>query len=131
MYNSRSKLSRNELAQVLLETLEKAGFQRLGSVANEEIYFRDEGRFRVKVYTTIRSAGVGAGHARPKGRDSIKVSATRIVDGNEIGWIKTTPVHRVGDIHDIANRMLGRMRLAWGDALVRCRREGILPRGSK
>lgn len=127
-YNSRSKESRNALAWELRIMLKAANFERLPSrrKGEEEIYFRDEGRFRVKVFTSIRTEGVGKGHARPKGKDSIKVCATRMLaNGQEIGWISTTRVNRVGEISSIMQRTLKSMRGVWKEGLQRCVRDGI------
>jgi hypothetical protein len=101
-------------AETLRATFEKAGFCLVHSAAGyEEVYARShhvDTRYVVKVYSTIPKAGT---KARGRGKDAIRVVA--VFDGAKTyGVFKAKRVHRMGSVEATIERMLGRMREAYG-----------------
>lgn len=105
----------------LREALEKAGFVRATDLKyTEEVYERVHHRnpdFRVRVYTSI-----ACGATRGCGKDAIRVVALRnpsVLERearrtNLTCVHKATRVHRTGTVEGVLERMLGRMREAYG-----------------
>ena len=69
---------------------------------------------RVLVYTSI---DLRSREMRVVGEDAVRVCGVRLFpDGSTRGIIKRKRVNRVGDVGAIPNRMLDRMRSAYGEA---------------
>ncbi|MAF25887.1 hypothetical protein CL634_09980 [bacterium] len=129
-YDPTFPMLRQMLALSIVNRLEDAEFEevklspkppkyrRRGSARQERVYERNvdkAGRLKVKVYTTV----VGGTdeiplEVRHSGKDAIRVCGTyRMRSGGERGIISERRVNRTGNIDDIVERMLGRMRETW------------------
>lgn len=132
-YNPESYEHRCELARVLVSTLDESGFvhENQGK-RGEAIYSREipGKRIRVLVYSTIEGNAV-----RAVGKDAIRVTAVYTCnDGTERSVGKAEGrVYRTGQISDIPERMLGRMREVWAKANTgeRCNKCGAPKAESK
>jgi hypothetical protein len=120
-YDPRNLADRRNLAAAVIKALHNADFM--------EEYVEDKGvkervftraitganNTRVAVYTGVVGEGDRA-ECRKVGADAIRVCvlyrSTRT--DKEQGIIKTTRVHRTGEVEAVIERMLGRMREAWG-----------------
>jgi len=121
-YDPNIPMLRELLALQILEVLDTAGFterQRSATApAGEKIYERTEGLppgMKILVYTTVVGGEMGFPYiARESGKDAIRVAAVYLTkDGKTRGLSKETRTNRTGNIEDIADRMLQRMRSAW------------------
>lgn len=124
-YDPKLGLLRQMLALSIVNKLEEAGFVEEPNPAvvappkAEKIYSRVVGdpthRMRVLVYTTVFGGTLDMPlDVRKEGRDAIRVCGVYITkDGETKGLVKERRVHRVGNIEDIVERMLTRMRDAW------------------
>ena len=129
-YDPNFPMLRQMLALSIINKLEDAKFKNLklspkppryrrrGSSRQERVYERSidpNGRLKVKVYTTV----IGGTEDMPlevrhNGKDAIRVCGTyRMRNGKEHGIISERRVHRVGNIDEIVDRMIQRMRETW------------------
>lgn len=121
-YLPESPSSREALAIKLLAGLTQAGFKPIDVPECEEaVYERvgphKSGRVTIRVYTTVIPAR-GTLEVRPSGSDAIRVavlytSKRALVRHKERGLNSEVRVHRTGQIEEIAERMLERMRSSW------------------
>ncbi len=110
-YDPKSQLARIHLETVLCQTLEDAGFaQEFKEGTNEMIFSRPvRGERRVIVYTgCVENSG-----ARASGKDAIRVCGLMSHNGVDRGLCKAKRVNRTGEIDNISERMLSRMREIW------------------
>ncbi len=122
-YDPNLQILREMLALSIMGKLDECGFIETGfdDKTREKVYARsipDTG-ISVKVFTTIVDREV-----RGEGKDAIRVCATYAAkDGKDKGIVKSTRVHRTGNIDEIVDRMYGRMRETWKAASTgdRCR----------
>jgi hypothetical protein len=121
-YNPLDSKSRQTLQAKVIMTLADAGFNEVSfEGTNERVFARDvhDTDARVLVYTSIVN-----GKTREVGRDAIRVCAVRPMtnstDKTERGIVKTMRVNRVGKVDAITERMLERMRKAYGQARKVC-----------
>ena len=120
-YDVNQRESRELLAVSVIAKLDECGFskeERPGST--EAVYSREvngtNGKIKVLVYTSVIPSVHGF-DIRGNGDDSIKVCAIYTGrGGKERGLVKETRVHRVGQIEDIVQRMLDRMRKVYAAA---------------
>ena len=122
-YDPNFPVLRQLLALQILETLDTAGFTEVPRddpypFGGEKIYCRTEGLpkgMKIFVYTTVINDNKdGVVDVRQAGKDAIRVSAVYATkDGKTRGLSKEVRVNRTGNIEDIAERMLQRMRGAW------------------
>lgn len=118
-YNPRNQAHRQTLAGSLLHTLNQAGFTdetHKHSPCQEMVFSREipNSDVRVLVYTSI---DLRSREMRVVGEDAVRVCGVRkFADGSTRGIIKRKRVNRVGDVTAIPNRMLERMRSAYGEA---------------
>tara|TARA_Y100000034_G_scaffold108873_1_gene139616 strand:- start:1203 stop:1757 length:555 start_codon:yes stop_codon:yes gene_type:complete len=137
-YDPKLDLLRQMLALSIVSRLEEAGFAPeppkaavLPALA-EKIYSRvvgdPEDRMKVLVYTTVFGGTLDRPlDVRKEGRDAIRVCGVYVTkDGKTKGLVKERRVHRVGNIEDIVERMITRMRDAWKSLKTgqRCNRCG-------
>ena len=125
-----NKLEDSKFINATPEKEKKAYRQRPMTWQQERIYERavdPQGLLKVKVYTTV----VGGTETFPlsvrhRGKDAIRVCGTyRTRLGKERGIVKEKRVNRTGNIEDIVERMLERMREVWkalktGDSCSKC-----------
>lgn len=122
-YDPNLQILREMLALSIIGKLDDCGFVETGfdDKTREKVFARiipDTG-ISVKVYTTIVGREVRGG-----GKDAIRVCATYTTkDGQNKGIVKSTRVHRTGNINEIIDRMHHRMRETWKSASTgeRCR----------
>lgn len=122
-YDPNLQILREMLALSIIGKLDDCGFIETGfdDKTREKVFARiipDTG-ISVKVYTTIVGREVRGG-----GKDAIRVCATYTTkDGQNKGIVKSTRVHRTGNINEIVDRMHHRMRETWKSASTgeRCR----------
>ena len=110
-YDPKSSLSRSELQSQLIFMLKGAGFEEeFSEGVKERIFSRSVNPdVRVMVYTSISAKGI-----RGRGKDAIRVCAVRkFSDGKERGIVKNKRVNRTGEISNIVQRVLDRMRSSW------------------
>lgn len=134
-YDPTVPMLRQLLALSILGRLEEAGFELeppkrklVKPERAEKIFSRVVGDpttgLKVMVYTTV----IGDGDTMPyevrlAGSDAIRVSAVYVTkDGETRGLTSDKRVNRTGDIDDIVDRMVTRMRDAWRSCKtgVRC-----------
>tara|TARA_Y100001970_G_scaffold288959_1_gene417855 strand:+ start:705 stop:1253 length:549 start_codon:yes stop_codon:yes gene_type:complete len=124
-YDPNVPMLRQLLALQILGKLEDAGFAHEPLTHKmdrpymaERIYARHEGLppgMKVQVFTTVIGDGDNVPiEVRASGKDAIRVCAVYVTkDGKTRGLGKETRVNRTGNIEDIVERMLERMRKAW------------------
>ena len=118
-YDPRNKAHRSTLAGSLLFKLKTAGFVEETAQhhpCQEMVFSRaiPNSDVRVLVYTSI---DLRSREMRIVGEDAIRVCGVRkFSDGSTRGIIKRKRVNRVGDVTAIPDRMLERMRSAYGEA---------------
>jgi len=115
-YDPKIPILREMLALSILNKLEDCGFNEVGfdDKTREKIFSRviPDTRIVVKVYTTVVGKEV-----RGEGKDAIRVCAVyNGTDGSTKGIVKSTRVHRTGNINEICDRMHERMRTTWSKA---------------
>ena len=100
---------RKRLAKDILELLAYAKFVEQES-KGEKIFARQvNDDVRVVVYTSIVGDEV-----REKDADAIRVCGVYTnKDGNEHGIVKSSRIYRTGNLEDISERLLKRMREVW------------------
>lgn len=125
-YDPNLQILREMLALSIMGKLDDCGFTETGfdDKTREKVYARviPETGIAVKVYTTIVDREV-----RGEGKDAIRVCATYSTkDGKSKGIVKSTRVHRTGNIDEIVGRMHSRMRETWKAAATndRCHKCG-------
>ena len=124
-YDPNFPILREMLALSLLNKLEECGFQEDAVVSGtkERVFYRSipNANIDVRVFTTVVGQMV-----RENGKDAIRVCATyNARDGSAKGIIKSTRIHRTGNIEDIVERMYQRMRTTWkaaktGERCTKC-----------
>jgi hypothetical protein len=143
-YDPHFSFSREMLALSIVNKLEDSGFEevaqpdkkRLKSRARpttwqrERIYERkvdSKGLLKIKVYTTVTGGKNNiALTVRSNGKDAIRVCGTyQTRAGKEQGVVSEKKVYRTGNIEEIVERMLTRMRQTWkslktGDSCKNC-----------
>ena len=112
-YDPGLPILREMLALSIMGKLDECGFAECGfdDKTRERVYSRDipDTGMSVKVYTTVVGQEV-----RGEGKDAIRVCAIYAAkDGKQKGIVKSTRVHRTGNIDEIVDRMHGRMRETW------------------
>lgn len=118
-YNPNDFGHRGSLAIILTTLLEKAGFQYSGT-KGEEVWIRtleNDPNVRIKVFTSIvpeRENNKFIRRVRSNGKDAIRVCATSIQNGKEVGLVKTHRTNRTGTFYSIAERCLNKMREVYG-----------------
>ena len=115
-YNPESTDDRTLLANTMRAMLSKAGFVQVERPGTKEKVFAREvpntdGKVRVLVYTSIEGS-----MTRECGDDAIRVCAVyKARDDQERGIASAEKrINRVGEITDITDRLLVRMREVWG-----------------
>ena len=111
-------------AQAIEDFLQSKGFVRTVQ-RSEVVYVRGHDRdpnVKIKVYTSIRT---GAGSARRRGKDSIKVCTVFDNGRRSFGIGKFPRVHRTGSTEKVLERTLERMRAAYRRANQWLREQGI------
>jgi hypothetical protein len=105
-------MDRTTLGLAILSRLEDAGFteESSHSPGAERVFAREVRKgMNVKVFTSV----VGV-NARDCGADAIRVSSVYTKrDGGTRGVAKERRVNRTGNVEEIVERMVGRMRDAW------------------
>lgn len=121
-YDPNNNSHRAALATGLTITLERAGFSFIENTTKEEVWMRtlaNDPNVRVRVFTSIVSERFRdpksqthqiVRSVRNKGQDAIRVCATKIQEGKEIGLVKTHRINRTGKMRSIAQRTLDKMR---------------------
>lgn len=110
-YDPRNREHRRQLAEGIISTLEKAGFTEMKTDARtlERVYMyplRNHPLISVRVYT-----GIVGDEVRQVGSDSIKVAVVyQPARRKSKGLRKAKRVYRTGQIEEIPQRMLSRMR---------------------
>ena len=124
-YDPNVPMLRQLLALQILGKLEDAGFREEPIThpmdrpyMSERIYARHEGLpagMKVQVFTTVIGDGDNVPiEVRASGKDAIRVCAVYVTKGGQTrGLSKETRINRTGNIEDIAERMMERMRKAW------------------
>jgi hypothetical protein len=119
-YNPRDQHHRSTLAGSLLHKLKTAGFTdetaQHQPLCKERVFSRaiPNSDVRVLVYTSI---DIRSNEMRIVGEDAIRVCGVRkFADGSTRGIIKRKRINRVGGVQAIPDRMLERMRSAYGEA---------------
>ena len=129
-YDPRLPMLRQMLALSIVNRLEEAGFTQTGNPKpkyhkqrrmtwqEERVYERMVGKtgmLKVKVYTTVTGGtDEKALTVRPSGKDAIRVCGTyHMRNGKERGIVSEQRVYRTGNIEDIVERMVERMRQTW------------------
>jgi hypothetical protein len=96
-----------------------------GELCFEITVLRDgPGLVKVVAFTSVAH---GAGHARPVGRDAVRVAIVFFdMHGRRWGVSSETKVLRTGTVEGVLGRLQERLRLAWDEArqLKRCPRCG-------
>ena len=115
-YDPTLPILREMLAMSILNKLEECGFEETDTDAktSERVFARSipAANIDVNVYTTVVDQQV-----RASGKDAIRVCAVYTAkDGTKKGVVKSTRVHRTGNIEDIVSRMHQRMRSTWKSA---------------
>ena len=115
-YDPELQILREMLAMSILNKLEECGFEETSTVrgTSERVFTRaiPDANIDVNVFTTIVGQEV-----RSSGKDAIRVCATyNTREGSTKGIVKSTRVHRTGNIEDIVERMYQRMRSTWKSA---------------
>jgi hypothetical protein len=115
-YDPNLKILRELLALSIINRLDEAGFTESGfdDKTKEKVYSRNISgtNIDVKVYTTVVGMEV-----RGSGKDAIRVCATyKTKSGSQKGIVKSSRVNRHGNIEDIVERMISRMRKTWRSA---------------
>ena len=113
-YDPNLPLHRRHLAQRVINVCLTAGFAEEAVTVRkanvrERVFYRtvdDAPGIRVQVWTTVEGDEV-----RSSGTDAIRVCAVyRNKDGEDRGIVAATRTHRVGNVDDICERLLIRMR---------------------
>ena len=135
-YDPTLKILREMLALSIMGRLDEAGFTEDAepdAKTRERVFSRSiDEIISVKVYTTVVGQEV-----RDNGKDAIRVCATyKTKDGSEKGIVKATRVHRTGNIEDIVERMIQRMRETWksaktGKKCTRCNSPTFIAKSGK
>ena len=124
-YDPSVPMLRQLLGLQILGKLEDAGFAEEPQTRSpakpymaEKIYARVDGLppgMKIQVYTTVIGDNENVPvEVRASGKDAIRVCAVYVTkDGETRGLSKETRVNRTGDIEDIVDRMIERMRNAW------------------
>ena len=124
-YDPNIPMLRQLLGLQILGKLDDAGFEEepptrplAKPYMAEKIYARVDGLppgMKVQVYTTVIGDNENIPvEVRASGKDAIRVAAVYVTkDGKTRGLSKETRVNRTGNIKDITERMLERMRNAW------------------
>lgn len=117
-YDPSLPILREMLALSIIAKLDDCGFTEFGfdDQTREKVYSRKipETGISVNVYTTIVDREV-----RETGKDAIRVCAVyHAKDGTQRGIVKSTRIHRTGNIEDIVERMYTRMRETWKSAVT-------------
>ena len=124
-YDPKLPILRKLLAFQILGKLEDAGFELEPPTKSldkpymaERVYARTDGLppgMKVQVYTTVVGDNENVPlEVRASGKDAIRVCATYVTKGGQTrGLSKETRINRTGNIEDICERMLTRMRKAW------------------
>jgi len=124
-YDPSVPMLRQLLGLQILGKLEDAGFAEEPLTKKldkpymaERVYARVDGLpkgMKIQVYTTVIGDGDNVPvEVRSSGKDAIRVSAVYVTkDGKTRGLGKETRVNRTGNVEDICERMLIRMRKAW------------------
>tara|TARA_A100001011_G_C14276819_1_gene829660 strand:- start:1362 stop:1919 length:558 start_codon:yes stop_codon:yes gene_type:complete len=124
-YDPSVPMLRQLLALQILGKLKDAGFAHEPPTKKmakpymaERVYARVDGLppgMKVQVYTTVIGDGKNVPiEVRASGKDAIRVCAVYVTkDGMTRGLGKETRVNRTGNIEDIIDRMVERMRKAW------------------
>ena len=124
-YDPNVPMLRQLLGLQILGKLEDAGFAEEPQTRPlakpymaEKIYARVVGLppgMKVQVYTTVIGDNENVPvEVRASGKDAIRVAAVYVTkDGKTRGLSKEIRVNRTGNIEDISERMLDRMRKAW------------------
>ena len=112
-YDPEYPILREMLALSIFNKLEECGFEEISSVRGtaERVFARHipDANIVVNVFTTVVGQEV-----RKSGKDAIRVCATYSAkDGTTKGIVKSTRVHRTGNIEEIVERMYQRMRTTW------------------
>ena len=112
-YDPKFPILREMLAMSILNKLEECGFEETetNSKTSERVFIRSisSSNIDIQVYTTVVGQQV-----RSSGKDAIRVAAIyNAKDGTKKGIVKSTRVHRTGNIEDIVGRMYVRMRETW------------------
>lgn len=113
-YDPSLPLFREMLGLSILSKLDESGFaEEENSIGREKVYSRivdgTDNRVKIKVFTSV----VGF-EARNVGYDAIKVAAIYTTkNGQTRGLTSEKRVHRTGNMEDIVDRMLERMRDSW------------------
>lgn len=113
--------SRSGLASALTCILERSGFSYSKSESEkEEVWIRQldsDPNIRIKVYTSITSSNEKINGkmywfraTRKCGKDAIRICATKIINGKEIGFVKSNRINRTGSLKNISKRTLFKMR---------------------
>ena len=115
-YDPSLKILRELLALSIMERLDEAGFAEdtePDAKTKERVFSRlIDDNINVKVYTTVVGQEV-----RSNGMDAIRVCAVyKTKSGDTKGIVKSTRVHRTGNIEEIVDRMVTRMRDTWKSA---------------
>ena len=124
-YDPDIPMLRQLLALQILGKLEDAGFREEPIThpmdrpyMSERIYARHDGLpagMKVQIFTTVIGDGDNVPiEVRASGTDAIRVCAVYVTkDGQTRGLSKETRINRTGNVEDICERMLTRMRKAW------------------
>jgi len=122
-YDPNVPMLRQLLALQILGKLDAAGFEEeppdpQNRYTAERVYARVDGLpqgMKVQVYTTVIGNGETVPvEVRQTGKDAIRVCAVYVTkDGKTKGLSSEARVNRTGNIEDICERMLTRMRGAW------------------
>jgi len=115
-YDPNYPILREMLAMSLLNKLEECKFEEIAtdSKTSERVFSRSipKTSIDVQVFTTVVGQQV-----RNSGKDAIRVCAVyNAKDGTKKGIVKSTRVHRTGNIEEIVDRMYKRMRSTWKSA---------------
>ena len=127
-YDPNFPFSRQMLALSIVNQLEDSDFKDVTQLdwkskhhrpmtwQHERVYERNvdsRGLIKIKVYTTVTEKASNL-TVRGSGSDAIRVCGTyQTRSGKEVGILSEKRVHRTGNIEDIVERMLQRMRQAW------------------
>lgn len=108
-YEPKNRSHRETLAQEILELMKYAKFEEETS-KGERVFSRHiHPQLRVMVYTSIVGKEV-----REKDADALRVCGVYTnKKGEERGIVKSSRVYRTGQLEDILERLLKRMREVW------------------
>lgn len=118
-YDPKNKEHREELAHQILNTLARAGFEKVEKEKTyEAVYGRlvesESRRLRVIVYTTIEPYRVSGFAVRHKDRDAIRVQVEYLNKHGQTKCISSgVKVLRTGEVDAICERLLSRMRSSY------------------